>query len=188
MAGEILTGGLSEPSLYYSRGFNPLEYVNVSHVIGMLELNVVLSYALFMSNKLYIKIFERAPFGSNPWVYHFATTLDATDGDNKELTIRREMNRAWLIGITPIENVVYKTTCSFSIKAFSNMSLAENYTETNKHKKLRICNNMTNIAEADSLPLGEIALMEYLTSSQNLQMSSSPGVLMQNGQYIFGQN
>ena len=188
MAGEILTGGLSEPSLYYTKGFNPLDYVNVSHVIGMLELKVVLSFVPTMSNKLYFKIFERAPFGANPWVLHFATTLDATDGANKELTIKREMNRAWLIGITPIENIVYKTTCSFSIKAFSNMSLAENYTETNKHKKLRICNNMTAVAEAESLPLGEIALMEYISSSQLLQMSSSPGVLMQNGQYIFGQN
>ena len=150
MAGEILTGGLSEPEIYASGVFTGLDYVNVSHVVGMLYFQLTLSFVIGRSNKMRYIVYSKE-LGSITWSIFAYNDLDATDGANKTVTIESLLNRAWLIAIMPLQNVVRKVDCSFVLKAMSRMNLSESYfAGSSKNKLLRICNNMKSVPYADT--------------------------------------
>lgn len=187
MAGEILTGGLSEPEINNGAVFTGLDYINVSHVVGMLYFQLTLSFVIGRSNKMRYIVYSK-PLGSITWYIYDYSYLDATDGSNKTVTIEALHNRAWLIAIMPEQNIVQKVDCSFTLKAMSRMNLSESYADSSKNKLLRICNNMKSVPYADTASFAEWEYIPNLSSSINHKMTTSPGVLMQNGQYIFGQN
>ena len=187
MAGEVLTGGLSEPEIYASGVLTGLDYINVSHVVGMLYFKLTLSFLVGRSNILQYAIYSKE-LGSSTWSLFYVNYLDATDGANKDVTIEALLNRAWLIAIMPMQNVVRKVDCSFILKAMSRMNLSESYAGSSKNKLLRICNNMKSVPYADTASFDTWDYIPNLSSSINHKMTTSVGTLMQNGQYIFGQN
>ena len=187
MAGEVLTGGLSEPEIYATGVLTGLDEVNISHVVGMLYFQLTLSFLIGRSNKMSCKIYSRELI-SSAWSIFGTYDLDATDGSNKTITVESLLNRAWIIAIMPLQNVVRKVDCSFILKAMSRMNLPELLTDSNKNKRLRVCNNMKAVPYADTGSFNTWDYIQNLDSSVYHRMTTSVGTLMQNGQYIFGQN
>ena len=187
MAGEILTGGLSGPEIYTTGVLTGLDYVNISHVVGMLYFQLNLSFLIGRSNKMSCKIYSKE-FGENTWSIFGTYDLDATDGANKTITVESLINRAWIIAIMPLQVIVRKVDCSFILKAMSVMNIHESYAGSNKNKRLRVCNNMKAVPYADTAYFDEWDYIQHLDSSVYYRMTTSVGTLMQNGQYIFGYN
>ena len=187
MAGEILTGGLSGPEIYTTGVFTSLDYINVSHVVGMLYFKLYLSFVIGKSNKMSYKVYFKE-FGEITWSVFDAGVLDATDGADKTVTIESFINRAWLIAIMPLQVIVRNVECDFILKAMSLMNLHESYAGSNKNKRLRICNNMKAVPYADTASFDTWDYITNLSSSINHKMTTSVGTPMKNGQYIFGQN
>lgn len=187
MAGELLTGGLSEPGINAGGVFTGLDYINISHVVGMLYFQLTLSFVIGRSNKMRYIVYSK-DLGSITWSIFAYNDLDATGGSNQTVTIEALHNRAWLIAIMPLQYVVRKVDCSFTLKAMSRMNLSESYAASNKNKLLRICNNMKSVPYADTASFDTWDYIPNLSSSINHKITTSVGTLMQNGQYIFGQN
>ena len=106
--------------------------------------------------------------------------LDSTDGRINQYIVSLG-NSAWMVAIMPLQNVTRSVTGELYLKATPSMN-------TNKNKLLRICNNMNVLMRAATAPFDTWDNIPNLSSSINHKMTTSVGTLMQNGQYIFGQN
>ena len=188
MAGEILTSGLVfEPEISFTRFLSNLDEINVSHAVGMLSFNLYLSFVVGKSNIMQYAIYSKE-LGSSTWVLYNSGYLDARDGVDKEVTIESLQNCAWLIAIMPMEYVVRKVDCTITVKAMYRKNLSAPHVGSNKNKKLRICNNMKVVTEAEKAAFDSWSNIPNLSSSVNHKMTTSVGTLMKNGQYIFGKN
>ena len=187
MAGEILTGGLSEPEIIKVATFSGLDYINISHVVGMLYFQLNLQFVVGRSNKMLYRVYFKG-LGSSTWSMYASGELDSTFGAADTITLESLQNGAWLIAIMPLQVIVRNVDCGLTLKAMSRMNLSESYAGSNKNKLLRVCNNMKAEPTAATEPFDSWDYITKLSSSINHKLTTSVGTPMKNGQYIFGQN
>jgi hypothetical protein len=181
MAGEILTRGISAPSITATPAtLTGLDYVNISHVVGMMTGILALDFKIGQSNKMRCRVYYKN-LGSSTWNVHTTFDLDSTGGSAQSRIFGAAINAAWMVAIMPLQNVTRSVTCAIHIKPYSDMSL-------NKDKKLRICNNMKLIINAAITSFIGWDTVPTLPTSESHRMTTSVGTLMKDGQYIFGQN
>ena len=191
MAGEILTGGLNSSKLSDSYGFNgvglngTLDFANVSLIIGRPVFDITLLYGIGYSNKAFIRYYMKR-FGDTSWyqIMYDTPIFDYTDGGNRYIkrdgttdSILQEF-AAYLLVVEPVENVVTNIKCTINVESNS-----EGFYLAERGKKLRISNNLSAEVRRASFGIGNF-YPSYFTEA----ITTSVGTLLQNGQWIFGQN
>ena len=172
MAGEILTGGLIPIQAGVTKEWDTGDYLYTSghffHGIGAIDLTFVLPFKIGTSNKANIRIYRKL-FGEQANTLFYTKDFDSTSGTNDGVTLTGIPFAWYSIEARAIFNVVDFCSAGLVVIARTEPS------SVTKDKKLRICNNQF-------LQDSEWSVPPYSG------ITTSVGTLMQNGQWIFGQN
>lgn len=172
MAGEILTGGLNTKVVGVEKEWDTGDYLYTSghffHGIGAIDFTFALPFKLGTSNKANIRIYRKL-FGEQANTLFYTKDFDSTSGTNDGITITGIPFAWYSIEARAIFNVVDFCSASLIVIARTEPS------SVTKDKKLRICNNQF-------LQDSALSIVPYS------EITTSVGTLMQNGQWIFGQN
>lgn len=188
MAGEILTGGLSNttPQRFNFVFGQSLTSAAVMFVVGCLNFDISISYYIGTSNAAELLIYKR-DLGQSTFTLYTSYNLSFNVGNVSGVAININEFSAWLVILRPIKVLIVQ-------QVVVNASFVEAYCiyqpvlHNTTDKKLRICNN----PQAVSYGLFDVVYTDADIIAQavaaGLAVSTSIGVSLQNGQWIFGQN
>lgn len=183
MAGEILTGGLTNKILTSTEHIPTLINTSISVVIGKPKFIIRLEFYLTYTNIARVIILKKR-LGGNVWSTFVDEELNYTNGKDISKTydgsgyVDMQTAGVFLLLLSPKDVVLPMIKCD--INATSSFA---SYPATDQNKVLRICNNPMATADKYRISIGSSDV-----SGVTDMITSSVGTLMQNGQCIFGQN
>jgi hypothetical protein len=188
MAGEVLTGGLSNttPQRFTFQYGQSLTSAAVMYVVGCLKLDISISYYLGTSNAAELLIYKR-DLGQSSFTLKASYNLSFNVGNVSGVSANWNEFAAWLVILRPIKVLLVQ-------QVVVNSSFVEAYCvfqpvlHTTKDKRLRICNNPQAVSYGLFDPVYTDADIISQAVAAGLAISTSIGVPIQNGQWVFGQN
>ena len=185
MAGEILTGGLSDTfgTVVDFNFSQSLTSKAVIYSVGSVSIGVELEFFVGLSNKMKVWVYKRL-YGQSTYQMVLDHLMDSTSGSSVEFTYNFTALASYIIILEPIYfGVVQQVICNGGVSNYINYS--EMY---NTGKLLRICNNPQTV----QVGFYEVNVPNdtIVTDAVNAGrvVTTSVGTLLQNGQWIFGQN
>ncbi len=184
MAGEILTGGLTNQSISSTKNIDGLANSSISVVIGKPEFTAVLAPYGRTGTVARVRILKKL-LGANAWTTFVDEEVGLT-GIGPSITktyngsTYTDMRTAGVFILLVSEKSAYVSNLICTLTAKSNFI---GYSAVDKNKLLRICNNPMAIADKYRTPK-ESSDVSIVTE----MITTSVGIPMQNGQCIFGQN
>ena len=185
MAGEILTGGLipKHGTLFSFNFAQSLTSKAVIYSVGSVSISVDLKFFVGLSNKMKVWVYRRF-YGQSTYQMVLEHLMDSTSGYSVDFTYGFTELASYIIILEPIFwGVVQQVICNGGV--YNYIDYSEMY---NTGKLLRICNN----PQTEQVGFYEVNVPNdtILTDAVNAgrAVTTSVGTLLQDGQWIFGQN